>query len=211
MYVIAEDGIFTPVFDGSGKIIGEYRLPNQQRKQRESVDDKVYNYSINVVQLGLLLDSLLDMVKVPDRNRGLRLLKLTMAFCRAHNSRSKYAAEILRLLVHQYYTLSTKRCNEEFYGLFVKSESDSHIPCDLNMEYIVKEVKWNIKHMGSGQNEEIIKRRTAAIHGLKEISKKFDVGATVIKRYQHHAHITDIGDKLEMLQCIYDSQPFAKV
>ena len=113
--------------------------------------------------------------------------------------------------MHQYYTLSTKRCNEEFYGLFVKSESGSHIPCDLNMEYTVKEVKWNIKHMGSGQNEEIIKRRTAAIHGLKEISKKFDVGATVIKRYQHHAHITDIGDKLEMLQCIYDIQPFAKV
>ena len=134
-----------------------------------------------------------------------------MSFFRAHNSRSKYAAEILRLLVHQYYSLSEKGSFKELYGHFVnnKGEPHSHIPSDLNMEYIVKEVKWNIKNMGTSQNEDILNRRTGAINGLTEISKNFDICANVVTRYQHHAHITDIGDKLEMLQCILDIKPFS--
>jgi hypothetical protein len=65
--------------------------------------------------------------------------------------------------------------------------------------------------MGSGQNEEIIKRRTAAISGLAAISKIFDSEARVIKRYQHHKHIADLGDKLEMLQCVFEGQPLHKI
>ena len=187
--------------------IGELLLPNKATPI--AADDKILNYSSNIVQMGLLLVSLLDVIKVPDRDRCLRLMKLALLYFRGHNTRSKYSYEIVRLLVHQYYTLSCRRAHEEFYGLSVNTHGndDSHIPCDLQMEYVVKEIKWNIKHMGSGQNEEAIQRRTAD-SGLNDISKNYDDAAAVIRRYQSHGHVTDIGDKLEMLACVSAIKPF---
>ncbi|CAG2238830.1 unnamed protein product [Mytilus edulis] len=98
---------------------------------------------------------------------------------------SKYTYEILRLLVHQLCILSEQEAHEEFYGLFVntKGKIDRHIPCDLQMEYIVKSVKRNIKHMFSNKTDKNITTRTSALPAIKDIAENFDKTSGVIIRY----------------------------
>ncbi|CAC5410861.1 RANBP17 [Mytilus coruscus] len=105
--------------------------------------DKISNYGNQILQLGLLFKDLIDMIHMPERVRGIRLLKLAMMYFKVYNNLSKYALEILRLPLHQLCTLSEKGSNEEFYSMFVNTggKFDTHIPADRRMEYLVKEVK----------------------------------------------------------------------
>ncbi len=172
--------------------------------------DKVFCYSAMLLELGLLMQSLLDLVHYPNRDHGLRLLKLLMVYLKCHNTRSKYAGEIMRLLVHQHFTLSERRANEEFYGHFVHTENGCIIPADLQMEFIVRELKRNIHHMFSGQTSENIDRRSGAIYPLSQIGKCFDRTAGVVKRYKVHKSITQTGDIQEVLQTLTSLKPFKK-
>lgn len=106
----------------------------------------------------MMLKSLLALCKSPDRSRGLSLLKVAMLMFKANNYLSKYAYEIMRFLVHQLCTLSDRKAHQEFYGLFVNTggKIDSHIPCDLKMEHIVKFARHHLKHMFSNQTESLI-------------------------------------------------------
>lgn len=106
-------------------------------KKTDQQDDYVKNYGHRVLELGLLFKDLLDMIKYPDRDRGLRLLKVAMLFFRSSSRLSKYAYEIVRLLVHQQCALSVQASHEEFYGLFVNTAGkiNSHIPADERMEW----------------------------------------------------------------------------
>ena len=85
-----------------------------------------------VMELGLLFKNLVVMIKLPDRDRAIRLLKLDMVILKRHNNLSKYAYEILRLLIHQQCRLSVSEAHQEFYGMFVNTAGriDSHIAVD---------------------------------------------------------------------------------
>ncbi|CAG2245512.1 unnamed protein product [Mytilus edulis] len=146
--------------------------------------DQISNYGNQILQLGLLFKDLIDMIHMPERVRGIRLLKLAMMYFKVYNNLSKYALEILRLLVHQLCTLSEKGSNEEFYAMFVNTggKFETHIPADRRMEYLVKEVKQHVKHMYSNKTEENISNRTRAISGIREISVNFDQQSGVIIR-----------------------------
>lgn len=172
--VCAVEGIVSPIFDGQQKIIGHALLPVQTA---QPTNDYVYNYGVSLLEIGLLFTSLLDVIHFPHRDRGLRLMKMSLMFFRSHSTHSKYAYEIVRFLMHQYCTLSAKRAHEEFFGLFVNTTDrvGGNIPCDLLMEHHVRNIKWNVKHMNSGANEEFIKQRCAANGPLSEIGCNFDV------------------------------------
>ena len=172
--------------------------------------DRVKNYAHLVLELGLEFKSLLSVCKMPGRARGLALLKTAMIQFKANNNLSKYSYEVLRLLVHQYVTLSEKAAMEEFYGLFVntKGKSDSHIPCDLQMEYIVKDVKTNIKHMFSNKTEKNISTRIAALPTMKDISDNFDKTTGVIVRSKKHSDTDAIPDERAMIRDIHGLKPF---
>ena len=97
----------------------------------------------------LLMELAHHMCKYPIRQKALSLMKLTMLVFKANNNLSKYAYECMVFLVQQLCTLSEKEATEQFYGLFVntKGRLHSHIPSDLQMEYIVKLVKKHLKHV----------------------------------------------------------------
>jgi hypothetical protein len=196
------------VTNAYGVNLGEFLLPPLKK---QPVSDYVFNYSVNIIELGFLLKSLLHLIENPDRDRGLRILKLSMLFFKAHKTHSKYSNEIMRFLMHQLSTLSTKKAYEEFYGLFVNTvgKIDTHIPCDLCMEHVVKEVKWNIKHMCGGLSEEQLEKRTGAICGLREIGENFDRSAGVIIRNKQSSFVTDAGDELEIIEQIIRISPFS--
>lgn len=175
--------------------------------------DLVKNYGHRVLELGMLYKSLLDMCKLPDRDRGLMLLKLAMLHFKAHKNKSKYAYEIMRLLVHQFVLLSEKKANEEFYGLFVNTHGHiySHIPVDLQMEYIVKIIKKNLKQMCSNQTEQNVTRKTGALAGLHAIGLNYDNETDVNVHTQKHSTVSSLGDELSMIEDLRKIKPFHQI
>jgi hypothetical protein len=57
-----------------------------------------------------------------------------------------------------------------FTGLFVNTHGQIDTPADLQMEYLVKNVKKQIKHMYSNKTEGNIVTRTSVLSAMNEIS-----------------------------------------
>lgn len=147
---------------------------------------------------------------MPERIRGLRILKLLMLYFKSHKNLSKYAYEILRLLVHQQSLLSERKANEEFYGLFVntRGQYNTHIPVDLRMEFYVKEIKKHIGHMASNKTQANISNRTNAISSIKEVSDNFDTESSVVKRSKKHSAVSAFQDEVLMVEDLRNVRPF---
>ena len=75
-------------------------------------EDFVFNYAQMVLELGLTFKSLDYLCSIPDRERMLPMLKHAMVLFKSNNTFSKYAYEIMRLLVHQKVILSEKEAHE---------------------------------------------------------------------------------------------------
>lgn len=192
---------------------GEKLTIKVPKKKTESAQtDGVFNYGKRLLELGLLFKDMLDANKIPERSRLISLLKLCMMLLKAHRHLSKYAYEILRLLVHQLCILSEKAACEEFYSLFVntKGQKDSHIPADLRMEYLVKEVKNHIKHMCSNKTEKNINTKTSAISGIKNIAENYDLASNVVVRSTRHGEMSSRGDELALLDTLRNVRPFCR-
>ena len=172
--------------------------------------DCIKNYGNLILELGLLLKDLLDLSQMPERQRGLSLLKMAMLFFKSHKNLSKYAYEILRLLVHQICTLSEQEACEEYYGMFVNTNGkyNGHIPADKRMEYLVKQIKEHIKHMASNKTEGNIKTRTRAISGIREVAENFDSQSHVVIRSKKHTNKSSRVDEIAILDELRKVRPF---
>lgn len=187
-------------------------LVKKPKKDKPQEQDHIQNYGHMVLELGLLYKDLLDMVKLPNRDRSIVILKFCMLVFKANSNLSKYALEILRLLVHQQSSLSLKAACEEFYGLFVntKGKLDSHIPVDEQMEWIVGQVKAHIKHMHSNKTEKNITTRTRALAGIKDIGGNYDQATEVIVRAKRHTVPTAQADELAIVEDLRQIRPFER-
>lgn len=184
----------------------------QKGKEKAAKEDFLENYGHKVLELGLLYKDLLDMIKLPNRDRAISILKFSMLVFKSNSNWSKYALEILRLLVHQQCTLSVKEANEEFYGLFVntKGKVDSHVPVDERMEWVVGLVKSHIKHMHSNKTEKNISTRTRALAGVKDIGRNYDKTTSVIIRAKKHTIPSAAADELAMIEDLRKVRPFRR-
>lgn len=202
-------------FSVDGTVI-QIKLPDGKEltikipKKQQPKPDGIYNYGCQLLEVGLLFKDLLDLTHMPERKRGLRLLKIAMLYFKSHNNLSKYAYEIMRFLVYQECLLSEKAANEMFYGLFVNisGKYDGHIPADRRMEYMVKEVKSHIKHMCSNKTEKNISNRTRAIPGIKTICSNFHQQSSVLIRAKKHSDRASTGDELTLIQDLRKVRPF---
>lgn len=186
----------------------EIKVP--RRPQPAPQEDGKKNYANMVLEFGMLFKCWLELIKMPDRNRGIRLLKMSMIIFKAGKNLSKYAYEIVRLLVQQLFVLSEKEAHEQFYGMFVNTQGrvDSHVACDDRMEWAVHAVKKHIKHMFSNKSEKNIATRTRAIAGISDISDAFDVATHVLKRQKKHTYGQDNTVELRVLEDLRIVRPF---
>lgn len=165
----------------------QLKLPNEstvvifvQQKQKKKVQkiefDRVKHYGHTVLQLGLLYLEFLDIIKVPDRDRLMTTFKYMMQVFKAHNSRSKYALEMLRFLCHQQSSYSLQTAHKAVYGLFVNTAGkvDSHIPADLEMEHLIRRIKKLFKATGPNNLEGSVVKKSRALAGQAQIAAQYD-------------------------------------
>lgn len=191
--------------------------PVKQAKDTSSSSDintdKVQAYAHLLLELGLLFKNLTETIKVPNRPRMIRTLKLMMIILKADSNMSKYADEILRFLVHQTCTLSEHDAKLTFYSMFVNTQGriDSHIAADMQMEFIVRTYKKHIKHMLSNKTESNIERKTAALGSLCNIMTHYDDITSVVTRTKSHSKPSEIGDEISMLEDLRQLHPFKHI
>lgn len=176
----------------------------------DSNPDIIYSYSSVLIELGLIFLELCDIVKSPNRKRLITCLKYLMLFLKGHNSKSKYALEILRFLCQQYALLSEKDANAAVYGLFVNTGS-TIIPADLQMEYLVRVTKKHLRSMCSNVTDKSLIKRSSAFFGMNEISEVFDKQTSVIKRAQKHKRLSSSEDEHKILSDLKTIKPFTKI
>jgi len=173
----------------------------------EENPDYIYSYGNIVIELGLIYMELCDIVKNPNRDRLLQIMKYLMIVLKGHNNRSKYALEILRLLCYQYALLSEKSANETIYGLFVNT-GKTIIPADLQMEYLVRLTKGHLRSMCSNVTEQSLVKRSSSFFGMNEISEHFDKETGTIKRAQKHKRLSSFDDERKIISNLRAVRPF---
>lgn len=175
--------------------------------------DKVKAYAQLLLELGLLFKNFTESIKVPNRPRMLRTLKLMMIILKADDNLSKCADEILRFLVHQTCTLSEHDAKLTFYSMFVNTQGciDTHIAADLQMELMMKTYKKHIKHILSNKVESNIERKIAALGSLFNISTHYDDITSVVDRTRSQSKPSELGDEICMLEDLRKLHPFKHI
>ena len=159
--------------------------------------DKIKDYANLVLELGTQFSLLLKLCKSPSREKMLPLLKMVMVTLKANNPLAKYPLELLRFFVLQYSLLSEKDARQMFHQCFVntKGHANSYVPCDLVMEWQVRDQKRHIKHMFANKTESNILARTTALGGIEKIAKNYDIDAGVRQRSKGHKALSAAGDE----------------
>lgn len=173
--------------------------------------DGIQDYGKLVLDLGLLYMTFLDQCKVPNQGQMLSTLKMMLVIFKANNNLSKYAYEVLRFLMQQLTLCTQQQAHDVFHSMFVNTHGriNSHIPSDMKMETIVSEQKKHIKHMYSNKlDDEVIRKKSQAIHGINRIAEGFDTATSVVVRATAHKTISSLGDERAMVQDLRKVRPF---
>ena len=172
--------------------------------------DKIKDYGHLMLEDGTTFTYFLEMVKRPNRENMLALLKMMMLQTKGRNIKAKYPREILRMLVQQYSVMGLKDACQVFHACFVNvdGKEDGHVPADLVQEWQVRESKAHIKHMFSNKSESNIEHHTAAIPGIHAIAQNFDAQAGTIIRAKKHRQKDSKEDELKIMNDLRNLKPF---
>ncbi|XP_069101608.1 uncharacterized protein [Argopecten irradians] len=209
---VVDDGQFVTLELSSGKIIHVPIIKKQATSPDIHVPDAVFNYANVVIEMGLVYKELIDLCKLPDRDRLIRVMKQCMAIFKAKSNNSKYALECHRFLVQHLGLLSENESTKVVHSLFVNTNGapHSHIPADLQMEYLVKDIKKHMKHMYSNKSASNIAMRTRGLSCLKSLSERYDSQSNVKERAKNHQKGSYFDDELVLVKDLQQVQPFQK-
>ena len=103
-------------------------------------EDHVFNYGLQVIQMGLFFMQLDDSESEGDGERMMRNWKLLMLYARCSGRSKKYAFEAMRLLTYCRGLLTAKMAHRVIHGQFVNPSGGKgkNYANDLKQEHLVK-------------------------------------------------------------------------
>ena len=114
------------------------------------IEDQGYNYSCEIITLGLLWFNYLDSTKEGDGGRVMALWKFLMVIFRKTGHRN-YAKEAASLLIEYHFTASERKAAQMRDSRFIntKGREGCDMACDLFMEHLNRRLKGMIRQMGA--------------------------------------------------------------
>ena len=172
--------------------------------------NRIKDYAQLVLECGTQYMYLLKLCKSPDRDRMLGLLKMLMVTMKSNNNLAKYPLDILRMLVQQYSVFPQRQAHQTFYQTFVntRGKADTYIPCDLAMEWAVRDEKRHVKHMVSNKTDSNILNRSSALGGIEKIACHFDIEEGTRDRSKRHSHLSALADEVRIIEDLRTIRPF---
>ena len=169
-------------------------------------DDRVLNYGLQVIQLGILLMQLHDTEKEGDGERNLRNAKLLMLYFRSRPRGMKYAFEMMRFITCVKALYTQKVAHRIIHGQFVnwRGGEGKNVANDLKQEHFVK----GLKDLVANKTLTAVERATKASCGLKGVSDNFDRQCQIAPEYTLHTSLSKQDDEREMIELVHSQRPF---
>lgn len=173
-------------------------------------EDRVMNYGLQVLQLGVFLMQLNDTEKEGDGERALRNWKLLLLYFRARRHAMKYAYEAMRVITYTKALLSEKMAAKILHGQFinVKGGKGINVANDLKMEHLIKYNKVVLHDLCGNKSLKAIQRNTKATHGLQTITKALDDQCNIKPVSTAHTHLSKSEDEKIMIEKLMEVKPF---
>ena len=137
--------------------------------------DRVQEYAMETLSLGLLLLEFKDAVREGDGTRLIRCWKYFLIIFRVTGHKN-YCLEALHLLTQYYFTLPPQYAEQMVWGRFVNSNGGqgNNISADLHMEHLNRLLKDAISLLGVNKTPQAILRASKALGVVKDILCQFD-------------------------------------
>ena len=155
--------------------------PEKNPSRKEESQDGIFNYSQEVMTLGLLCMEFEDAIREGDGLRLLRVWKfLLLIFKAAH--RKNYSIEALTILVQYYALLSPRQREQLLWSRFINmnGREGENKAADLHMEHLNHIIKTAIGHQSSNLTPKVLKRIGKCSGPLLNVCEQFDNISNVI-------------------------------
>lgn len=173
-------------------------------------EDRIFNYGLQVLQLGVFLMQLDDTEREGDGNRMMRNWKVLMLINRAGKRGKKYAFEAMRLLTNCRALYSEKMAHRVTHGMFVnpKGGDGKNYANDLKQEHIVKGNKVSLHDLCGNKTLKAVTRLTQASYSQQVFAENFDDQSNVSKNSTAHTYGDCKEDVKDMVASLHSLRPF---
>jgi len=187
-------------------VIDKYIDLSTTFKEASSTGEKssggtAYDYTCEVLSLGLLFLNFKDSIREGDGDRTLLIWKYLMLVFKVMGHRN-YATEAFTLLSQYYITLPTNLAEQLKWSRFVNVHGlpGHNISCDLHMEHINRLVKVAIDGLGPNKTKLAILRVGKAIGPLASFLQEVDRGTGVSEHSTKHSEKSMAQDLLKIVE-----------
>lgn len=175
-----------------------------------TVDDKVQNYGLSLIELFVLLMQLNDTIHEGDGYRNVINWKYLLWLFKANNKLSKYAIEGMYFLTSVKCLLTHQMSERVIWGRGTnkKGKTGANMPNDLEMEHTIKSTKNLITSMGANKTEKAVLRSSMSVTGVTESLHAYDESSNVKPPSTAHAQKSASRDEEIMLGDLRLLKPF---
>lgn len=156
---------------------------------KEAEDSTVFDYTCQVITLGLLYLNFKDAVREGDGDRDITVWKYFMLIWMATGHKN-YSVEAFTLLSQYYLFLPPNQAAQLKWSRFINVHGlpGHNISCDLHMEHLNRLIKTAMEGLGSNKKQKkAMKRVGKAVGVLASLTKSFDEEVGVSKPSGKHA------------------------
>ena len=172
-------------------------------------NDRILNYAVQVLQLGVFKMQLGDTEREGDGERMMRNWKMLMLFSRSRTRGGKYAFEAMRLITYCRVLYSEKMAHRIINGQFVNPRgAGNNYENDLKQEHIVKGNKVALQGLCGNKTLKAATRVTKSAYSQKTITDNFDVHSIVSKDSTSHTYGNCKEDVKSMVITLHNLKPF---
>lgn len=174
-WMMSDDDRRTALYQFCQEIIAENVHLPLNPVESDNISDKVQEYVMEVMSLGIFYLNYKDTIKHGDGGRVLTTWKYLLPIFKAGDRRN-YSVEVLLTLYNCYFVYSPCQAKQLLWSRFINTHGLPHknISVDLHMEHLNRLCKEAIKGLGANKTPSAIKRIGDAIGPLHAVLENFD-------------------------------------
>lgn len=175
-----------------------------------SNEDRIFNYGLQVIQLGVFLMQLDDTEREGDGERMMRNWKLLLLFNRSRRRGKKYAFEAMRLITNCRALYTPKMAHRVIHGMFVnpKGGEGNNYSNDLKQEHIVKDHKVTLHDLRGNKTLKAVTRSTSTSYSQQVIGDRIDEESNISKDSTAHTYGDCKEDVQDLVDTLHKLEPF---
>ena len=173
-------------------------------------EDRLLNYGLQVIQLGVFLMQLNDTEAEADGERSIINWRMLMLYYRCRSRGMKYAFEAMRFITCVRALYTEKMSHRIIHGQFVNPKGgDGHnYANDLKMEHLICDNKVVLRDLRANKTLTAVQRYSKGAYGAKEFCNQYDGECNIPPELTKHTHACTTDDVRDMLAIIHRNEPF---